>query len=131
MFFQQQKKKFSKIFQNILCRMEKYNLFLSTNIILFHVLTSWIHHFVLFFGILCQDKKFYVKRKNNTQSSCMIIFRILSKWYHNECKQHVNYYWAIQSSIYTNIFSVEKKLQKWIYLSIRHVSIRHNCFFKD
>ena len=29
------------------------------------------YHFVLFFSILSQKEKFYIKRKNNTQSSCM------------------------------------------------------------
>ena len=92
--------------------MDKYNIFLSTNILLFYVLTILIHHFVLFFNIISQKKKFYVKRKNNTQSSCMTfvsyfmsdgyIFEeahYLSKWYHNEYKQHVIYYNAIQPSI--------------------------------
>ena len=34
----------------------------------------FIHRFVLFFSILNQKEKFYVKRKNNTQPSCMIFF---------------------------------------------------------
>ena len=68
------KKKFPKIFQSILCRMDKWNLFLSTNVLLFDVLTILIHHFVLFFSILSQKEKFHVKRKNNTQSNCMIFF---------------------------------------------------------
>ena len=105
------KKKFPKIFQSILCRMDKWNLFLSTNVLLFDVLTILIHHFGLFFRILSQKKKFYVKKKNNTQSDCMIFFRILcrmdisfkvhylSNWYHNEYKQHVICYSAIQSSL--------------------------------
>ena len=73
------KKKFPKIFQSILCRMDKWNLFLSTNVLLFDVLTILIHHFVLFFSILSQKEKFYVKKKNHTQSSCKIFFRILCR----------------------------------------------------
>ena len=68
-----------KIFQRLLCRMDKWNLFLSANVLLFDVLTILIHHFVLFFSILSQKEKFYVKRRNNTQSSCMIFFCILSR----------------------------------------------------
>ena len=115
-FFQKEKKtkkkKSPKIFQSILFQMDKYNLFLSTNILLFYVLIILIHHFVLFFSILSQKKKFYVKRKTNTQSSCITFFpyflsdahifqetHYLSKWYHSEYKQHVIYYSAIQSSI--------------------------------
>ena len=49
-----------KIFQSILCQMDKYNLFLSTNILLCYVLTILIHHFVLFFSVLSQKNKFYV-----------------------------------------------------------------------
>ena len=56
--------------------MDKCNLFLSTNVLLFDVYTILKHHLVLFFSILSQKKKFYVKTKNSTQSSCMI-FRIL------------------------------------------------------
>ena len=63
----------------MVCRMDKCNLFLSTNVLLFEVLTILIHHFVLFFSILSQKEKFYVKRKNNAQSSSMIFFRILCR----------------------------------------------------
>ena len=56
------KKKFPKIFQSILSRMDKCNLFLSTNVLLFYVLTILIHYFALLFSILSQ-KKHYVKRK--------------------------------------------------------------------
>ena len=73
------KKKFPKIFQSILCRMDKWNLFLSTYVLLFDILTILIHHFVLFFSFLSQKEKFYVKRKNNTQSRCIIFFRILCR----------------------------------------------------
>ena len=51
---------------------------------------------------------------------------IYEKWYNNEYEQHVICYKAIQSSIKADFFSVEKKLQKQIQLSIRH-----NYFFKD
>ena len=39
-----------------------------------YVFITLIHHFVLFFSIFSQKEKLYVKRKNNTQSSCMIFF---------------------------------------------------------
>ena len=68
------KKRFQKFFQSILCRMDKWNLFLSANVHLFDVFTILIHHFVLSFSILSQNEKYYVKRKNKTQSSCMISF---------------------------------------------------------
>ena len=64
-------------FQSTLCRMDKWNLLLITNVLLFDVISILIHHFVLLFNILSQIEKFYVKRKINTQSSCMIFFRIL------------------------------------------------------
>ena len=32
------------------------------------------YHFVLFFSILSQKEKFYVKQKHNNHSSCMVIF---------------------------------------------------------
>ena len=73
------KKKFPKIFQSILCRMDKWNLFLRTYVLLFDVLTILIHHFALFFSILSQKEKFYVKRKNDTQSRCIICFHILCR----------------------------------------------------
>ena len=68
------KKIIPKIFQSIFCRMDKWNLFLSTNVLLFDPLTILMHHFVLFFNVLSQKEKSYVKRKNNTQSSWMIFF---------------------------------------------------------
>ena len=75
-------KKISKIFQSILCRMNKWNFVLSTNVFSFDVLTILIHHFALCFSILSQEQKFYVKRKNNTQSSCMIFFTFYVGWTH-------------------------------------------------
>ena len=55
-------KKIPNIFQSIFCRMDKWNLFLSTYILLINVLIFLIHHFVLFFSILYQNEKTYVKR---------------------------------------------------------------------
>ena len=48
------KKNFPKIFQSILYRMDKFNSFLSTALLLFDVLTILIQHSVLFFTILSQ-----------------------------------------------------------------------------
>ena len=112
----------------------------STNLLLFDVPTISIHYFVLFFSILSPKKKGETKGKSQKKkkySSCMIFFHImlerhiseahyLSNWYHNEFKQHVACCSVIQSSIEPNFFSVERKLQKWI-----HLSIRHCYFFKD
>ena len=122
--------------------MDKWNLFLSTNVLLFDAFVILIHHFVLFFSVLRQKEKLYVKRKHNIQSSCMIFFSYfmsdghifseapyISKRYHNEHKQHVICYSAIQSSNQANFFSVEKMLQKLIHLSIRHMSVRNSHFF--
>ena len=50
--------KFPNIFQDILCRMDKWNLVLSTNVLLFDVLTILIQYFALFFSILSQKEKF-------------------------------------------------------------------------
>ena len=61
---------FSKQFS----RMDKCSLFLKNNVLLFDVLTISVLHFVLFFSILSQKNNFYVKGKNNIQSSCMIFF---------------------------------------------------------
>ena len=95
-----------KIFQSVLCRMDKWNLFLSINVFLFDVLTILIHHFVLFFSILSPKKKFCIKRKNKLHDFFFghIFYEIhyLPKWYHNdhnECKQHAICYSAIQTSI--------------------------------
>ena len=78
-------KKISKIFQSILCRMDKWNFILSTNVLSFDVLTILIHHFVLCFSILSQEEKCRRekrKRKNNAQSSCMIFFTFYVGWTH-------------------------------------------------
>ena len=71
-FSNNNKKKYPKTFQSILCRMDECNLFLNINSHLFDVLTLLTHHFMLFFSIFSQKKKYYIKRKNNTQSSWMI-----------------------------------------------------------
>ena len=75
-------KKISKIPQSILCRVNKWNLHKCTNILLFDVLTILMHHSVLFFSIFRQKEKFYVKRKNSGQSSCMIFFTFYVGWTH-------------------------------------------------
>ena len=54
--------------------MDQLDLFLSTNVLLFEVLTILMHHVVLFFSIFCQKNKIYVKKKNNTLSSCKTFF---------------------------------------------------------
>ena len=56
------------------CPSDIIHLFLSTNVLLFDILTILIHYFVLLFCIFSQKEKFYVKRKNSTQSSCMMFF---------------------------------------------------------
>ena len=47
-------KKILNIFRSILSRIDECNLFLSTNVLLFNVLTILIYHFVLFFSVLSQ-----------------------------------------------------------------------------
>ena len=74
------KKNSPKVFQCMSCRMDIWNLFFSTNVLLFNVLTISIRRFVLFFSILSQNKKFYDKRKNNTQSSSMVLFLFYVEW---------------------------------------------------
>ena len=86
-------------------------LILKHKCTLFDVLTKLMHYFVLFFSILSQKEKFYVNRKNNTQSNCIIFFRILSRIdiyftrpiiYQSGITMHVSdviCYNAIQSSI--------------------------------
>ena len=59
-------KKFPKIFQRILCRRDKWNLFLSPNTLLFDVLTILMRHFVVSLILSHKEK--------NTQESCMISF---------------------------------------------------------
>ena len=45
--------------------MDKWNLFLSTNVLLFDVPTILIRHLVLFFSILSQKEKFYVNNSSD------------------------------------------------------------------
>ena len=65
------KKKIPKIFQRIFCSMDKCNLFLDTNVLLFDVLIILIHHLVfqypfsiLSFTILCDTSVSSVKKIN-------------------------------------------------------------------
>ena len=84
-----------------------------------------------------EKQKEKVRKKKKKNSSGMIFFHImlegyiseahyLSNWYQNEFKQHVACCSVIQSSIESIFFSVERKLQKWI-----HLCIRHCYFFED
>ena len=84
-----------------------------------------------------EKQKEKVKKKKKKPQAAWFFFHImleghiseahyLSNWYQNEFKQHVACYSVIQSSIEPNFFSVERKLQKWI-----HLSIRHCYFFED
>ena len=108
--FERIKKKNPKIFQSILYRMDKWNLFLSTNVLLFDVFNILIHHFMLFFSILCYSS---VKKRNFMSKGVLsqtewfffwilcrmgIYFKrliIYQKWCHNENKQHAICYCAI------------------------------------
>ena len=54
--------------------MDKWNLFLNTNALLFAVLIIFKHHLCYSSVSSVKKKKFYVNRTNNTQSSCMIFF---------------------------------------------------------
>ena len=67
-------KSFYFVFSLSNCPSDIIHLFLRTNVHLFNVLTILIHHFMLFFSILSQKEKFYVKRKNNIQSSYINFF---------------------------------------------------------
>ena len=65
------KKKIPKIFQRIFCSMDRCNLFLDTNVLLFDVLIILIHHLVfqypfsiLSFTILCDTSVSSVKKIN-------------------------------------------------------------------
>ena len=53
------------------CPSDIINLFLSVNVLLYDVHTILVHHFMLFFRILSQKEKFYIKRKYSTQSNCL------------------------------------------------------------
>ena len=43
--------------------MDKWNLFISTNLLLFDILTILIHRFVLFFSILSKKRNFMLNEK--------------------------------------------------------------------
>ena len=75
------------------CRSDKWNLFLSTNVLLFDVFTILTQNFVLFFSIISQKRNFMSKEHICKEA------HYLPKWYHNEYKEHVICYSAIQSSI--------------------------------
>ena len=64
-------KKFPKIFQRILCRRDKWNLFLSPNTLLFDVLTILMRHFVVSLILSHKEKKYSGKLYD-------FFFRILS-----------------------------------------------------
>ena len=72
----EKKKKFQTIFQSILSRMDKCNLFLSTNVLLFYVLTILIHHFALLFSIISQKK---LSQKEILSQSAWFFFRIFCR----------------------------------------------------
>ena len=134
--------------------MDKCNWLLDTNVLLFDVLTILIHHLVfqypfsiLSFTILCDTsvssvKKINFKSKEKTilSQAAWLFFLILCLMdicfkrliiYQSGITMNISNTWSVMVlSNLTYFFSVEKKLQKW-YLSIRHVSIRHNYFFKD
>ena len=67
--------------------LRNYNLVaevtLKHNVLLFDVPTILIRHFVLFFSIFSQKEKFYVKRRNNSYSPCMIFF------FHILCRMNI------------------------------------------
>ena len=91
------KKKLPKFFQSILCRMDKWNLFLSTNVLLFDVLTILIHHFVLLFSIL-KKRSFVSKGKRILSQAAWFFFRFLC-WMYTYLKSLMIY----QSGITMNI----------------------------
>ena len=70
----ERKKKLPKIFQIMLSRMDKCNLVVSTNILLFDVLTMLIHHLVLFFSFLSLKINFLPKAKKKILSKAIMFF---------------------------------------------------------
>ena len=72
-------KKFPRIFQSILCRMNKWNLCLSTNVLLFDDLTILVHNFVLHFSILSQKEKFKSKGKAILSQAAKCYFCVLCR----------------------------------------------------
>ena len=74
----ERKKKLPKIFQIMLSRMDKCNLVVSTNILLFDVLTMLIHHLVLFFSFLSLKINFCQKqrKKYSVKLHYYVFFRV-------------------------------------------------------
>ena len=69
------------MFQSMLSRMDKCNLFLGTNVLLFDVLTILVHHFVLFCSILSQKKRsFMSKRKPIVSQAPRFLFVFYVGW---------------------------------------------------
>ena len=60
--------------------MDKWNLFLSTNILLSDVLTILIHHFVLFFSIPSQKEKFMSNGKTILSQAALFFFVVYVGW---------------------------------------------------
>ena len=90
--------KIPKIFQSILCRMDKCNLFLSTHVLLFYALTILILHFVLFFSILSQKNEIFCQKERQCSVKLHDFFRIL-------CRMDINFkrFIIYQSGITINI----------------------------
>ena len=96
--------------------------------LLFDIFIILIHQFVFPFSVLSQKEKFYVKRKNNTQSSCMIFFRILCRMdiyfkrliiYQSVAAMNINnrlYVTVLSNLQFKLIFSVLKKSYKNDYI---------------
>ena len=74
------KKKIPRIFQSILCRMNKWNFCLSTNVLLFDDLTILVHNFVLLVSILSQKGKFMSKKKQYSVKLQNIFFVFYVGW---------------------------------------------------
>ena len=85
-FFQKEKKtkkkKFPNIFQSILFQMDKCNLFLSTNILLFYVLIILIHHSCYSLVSSVKKRNFMLKGKLILSQAAWLFFRIL-------CQMHI------------------------------------------
>ena len=69
----ERKKKLPKIFQIMLSRMDKCNLVVSTNMLLFDVLTMLIHHLVLFFSFLSLKINILPKAKKKILSKAALL----------------------------------------------------------
>ena len=75
-FSSNNKKNILMSFQSIMSQKTKCNLFLSTNVLFFGVLTILMHFSIILQYPQSKRKISSVKRKSNTWSSCMIFFRI-------------------------------------------------------